>query len=976
MGKRIFGLGIIFLLPTLLIFSLRSTTLWMSEAGGSVVISEVAWAGTASGFTSDEWLELYNPTSMPINISGWTLRDSDASLDILLNGTVPALSFFLLERTDDTTVADMPADQIYTGSLLNSGDTLTLRDAGNQIIDSANSNGGAWPAGTGSPNYQTMERTDPLLPDSDSNWNNNDTITINGTNANGGIINGTPRQPNSSWNSSPAPNLIAGKTAPATAPPDSNISYNLTLTNNGNQTANTVLLTDSLPAGFSYVADNSSFPHTQPTPGTIVWQVGDLANNSSLSFVLTAYVPANSSGIVTNTVIGNAGNASPTIAHATTNITIQGNSSVLVNAVFYDGFLTNDLDEAVQLINLGTDPADISNWRLWDGVQDTNLPASLILPAGQTIWFANSATAFSQSFGFLPDYETAGTNPTVPDLPDSWLGLANSGDELILQDNAGTIVDVLVYKNGNTGQNGWQGNAVSPYNPTSISSRAEQIIYRKRDQTTGLPVPDSNRAEDWAQEPTDPINGRKILYPGWDLDPFFFPLHITQTAYLTVAIAPDNGYETLVAQLDTAQSSLQMTFHTFENIGVMNSLLSALNRGVAVTILLEGSPPGGMDDQQKYVCQQLEAAGGACWFMRSDDTTGVYNRYQFLHAKFILIDGVRVLISSENLSPNSLPDDDKSDGTFGRRGVLLITDAPDVVAHVQAIFDHDFDLPASATPPSTGHHDLVRWHAGTDAPSPGFVPITLTGGTTYTVRYAEPLVLHEQLPFELVQSPETSLRTVDSLLGLINRAGNNDTILVQQLNEPSHWGGSAGTPETDPNLRLSALLSAARRGAKVRVLLDEFITFGSNNETCDYLNNIARTEHINLACATANPTGLGIHNKMFLAEIAGKGYIHIGSINGSEQSNKGNRELALQVQSDQAYALLADMFERDYPHNVYIPISFNSFQGPADHLLISELLYDPPGIDDAEFCRDCEPYLPDDRFIEFCHWRCCFTHRF
>jgi hypothetical protein len=104
-----------------------------------------------------------------------------------------------------------------------------------------------------------------------------------------------------------------------------------------------------------------------------------------------------------------------------------------------------------------------------------------------------------------------------------------------------------------------------------------------------------------------------------------------------------------------------------------------------------------------------------------------------------------------------------------------------------------------------------------------------------------------------------------------------------------------------------------------------------------------------------NPTGLGLHNKMVLAEIDGRGYVHVGSLNGTEQSNKGNREVALQVQSDEAYAFLADLFVRDTPSAVYLPALFQKFQGAANHVLISEVLYDPPGPDDAEFVELANP---------------------
>jgi phosphatidylserine/phosphatidylglycerophosphate/cardiolipin synthase-like enzyme len=321
--------------------------------------------------------------------------------------------------------------------------------------------------------------------------------------------------------------------------------------------------------------------------------------------------------------------------------------------------------------------------------------------------------------------------------------------------------------------------------------------------------------------------------------------------------------------------------------------------------------------------------------MISDDTQEIFDRYRFIHAKFLLIDGQRVIISSENLSPNSLPDDDKSDGTFGRRGVVLITDAPGVVSHVQTIFDHDFD---TAT-----HVDLFRWNKSDPTyglPDPGFIP--------------NPATFTGQFGFELVQSPENALRDVDALLGLIGRAGSGDTIWVEQLSERPYWGESNSNASDDPNPRLEAYIAAARRGAKVRILLDEYFDSTtnavSNENTCLYVNAIALAERLKLECALNNPTGLGIHNKMVLAHINGQGYIHVGSINGTEQSNKGNRELAIQVQSDEAYELLTSMFIRDWPHRLYLPVLYNGYIRPAEYVLIGEELYNPSGAtDDSEF---------------------------
>ncbi len=70
-----------------------------------------------------------------------------------------------------------------------------------------------------------------------------------------------------------------------------------------------------------------------------------------------------------------------------------------------------------------------------------------------------------------------------------------------------------------------------------------------------------------------------------------------------------------------------------------------------------------------------------------------------------------------------------------------------------------------------------------------------------------------------------------------------------------------------------------------------------------YLVRTARDEGLDLEARLGDPTYLGLHNKMVLAHIGGRGYVHAGSINGSEAASKINRELALQVQSDDGIRL-------------------------------------------------------------------------
>lgn len=159
-----------------------------------IVINEVAWAGTGSStLSSDEWIELYNPGSTAINLAGWTLKDSSTTIN--LSGTIPAGGYFLLERDDNNTVSDIAADLIYTTmELNNSGEILTLYDPSGKSIDTANGNGGSWPAGSAS-TFGTMERAN-ITGESDSAWATNTGLKKNGKAANGTDILGTPKASN------------------------------------------------------------------------------------------------------------------------------------------------------------------------------------------------------------------------------------------------------------------------------------------------------------------------------------------------------------------------------------------------------------------------------------------------------------------------------------------------------------------------------------------------------------------------------------------------------------------------------------------------------------------------------------------------------------------------------------------------------------------------------------------------------------
>ncbi|MBK6432656.1 lamin tail domain-containing protein [Candidatus Amarolinea dominans] len=367
----------------------------------TVVINEVAWGGTAAS-SADEWMELFNPGDAPQSLDGWTLSTGDGRIAITLAGVLAPHGFFLLERTDDTTVSDIPADKIYTGDLLNSGASLFLRDNSGSLIDSANGNGGAWPAGSGSPGYFSMERMDPTAPDSDGNWAANNGVTRNGHDANGNPLNGTPRQPNSVYQ--PAPTATPTSPAPTVTP-----TASATVTPTGASTVTPTTTPTTTPTDASTPTVTSTPTATGvPTPTT------DPGATNTPTPTVTA--------IATDTPTPTATPAPP--------------HTIVINEVEYDTVQAgSDSDyEWFELYNTSGDALVLSGWRIGDNSSQDIIPDLTI--AGHGFVIVASSPQFHVNYPVVPA-PVVFLNNAIGN------GLGNSGDRLLLSDPAGLTVDGL-----------------------------------------------------------------------------------------------------------------------------------------------------------------------------------------------------------------------------------------------------------------------------------------------------------------------------------------------------------------------------------------------------------------------------------------------------------------------------------------------------------------------------------------------------
>ena len=229
-----------------------------------IILNEIAWMGslpvsgeTSLAVTNREWIELKNISGGIIDLSGWQVADSAGNLKIIFTSSTPvsANGFYLLER-GDVSVANIPADRIYSGALSNAGDMLAIFDPTCSASDLLDASFG-WPAGNNT-TKQTLERDADAL-----GWH---------TSASPG---GTPKAENSIVSTAPIIVGNAGTNQNETTPPASqtsttNATSSLLIEETSTPTSSLDQATSSNPNATSTVSTASATTTTSTVAGLTI----------------------------------------------------------------------------------------------------------------------------------------------------------------------------------------------------------------------------------------------------------------------------------------------------------------------------------------------------------------------------------------------------------------------------------------------------------------------------------------------------------------------------------------------------------------------------------------------------------------------------------------------------------------------------------------------------------------------------------
>jgi cardiolipin synthase A/B len=533
--------------------------------------------------------------------------------------------------------------------------------------------------------------------------------------------------------------------------------------------------------------------------------------------------------------------------------------AVLITEVYYFAF-SGKGDEYIAVSNAGPSAeVDLSGWGLSTGASGVAFPNGTVLAPGATARVTGNASDFLADAGFLPDLETRGSRPEVGQAVPSgkWPVMGNEGGAVELRDAGGRAVDVYAWGRPHNGT-GWSGPAAE------LLSRGV-LARRARDQAGGWP--DTNSSSDW------PAGGAVIGRSAFLAEAF-------DASKVTAFVSPDSSFQAVAGELDRARSSILLSVYQLESWPLAQRLAAACRRGVAVSVLMEGAPVEGVSDQERAVARLLHDSGAAVSFLASRPGSGVPDRYAYLHAKYCVIDNATSVVSSENWKATGLP----PDASFGNRGWGAVVESPGLAGYLSAVFFSDAN-PAM--------RDVIPYSpdGGTFGPPPaGFAPDVAVPKDGYRPLFPA-TAFGPGVRVRPVLSPDTSSSGNSSLLALIRSASR--TLLVEQLSCPAEWGSGASRRQSP---LLEAVVEAARRGVRVRLLLDGTYldpadSQEENADALNYLGYVAAAEGLDLQARLAKiPGTLKLHNKGAVADGA---LSLVSSINWGRNSVDENREVGL-----------------------------------------------------------------------------------
>lgn len=362
-----------------------------------------------------EWVEIYNQTNQPINLKNWTLRDRNSGIRISSNDLMLAGNSYLVISSDisinnfyvipsNVVVVNIPA-------LNNTGDDVVIRDQYGRRIDSL-----AYSPDWGGNNGTSLER---IRMDGTSTFSTNWESSLDPSGATPGKLNSViPKDFDLS--------VESVELDPASAMLGSSVVIKAEIFNKGELSAN--------GASVNYYIDLND--DGQLTQNELIGSqnVSNLSSGAT-TIVEQTFQPVSSGGynIFAEVIFAQDERPENNIDSEFLNVLPEPieRGVVVINEIMFAP--VGGEPEWIEVYNRTTQPYNLSGWRVRDLSSGGTINSSLVINPGEYAVIADDSS--------IADFYDMDVLWTVINLP----SLNNDGDELLLTDSFGTVVDSVAY---------------------------------------------------------------------------------------------------------------------------------------------------------------------------------------------------------------------------------------------------------------------------------------------------------------------------------------------------------------------------------------------------------------------------------------------------------------------------------------------------------------------------------------------------
>ena len=493
-------------------------------------------------------------------------------------------------------------------------------------------------------------------------------------------------------------------------------------------------------------------------------------------------------------------------------------------------------------------------------------PNNTILRANSKLILSENASSYCWEIGKNPDFEyNYDSNKIIPQMISSKkFIMSNKGKAISLKDTYNHTIDFVTYGNDSYFNRYWNGRSI-PFSGVGV------ILRRNQDEDGKLI--DTNTSYDW-------INPRRY---GIGQSDFSYE-NILFTGEITTFVSPDCSFQAIVKELRNANDSIYLNIYEFTDPFLCDMLIDALLRNVSVYIFLEGSPIGGISDEEKFILYRIVNYGGNIRFIVNDAENDVYARYVFNHGKYLIIDNKTVIIESCNWAKTGIP----KNPSYGNREWGIIIRNNLTAKYFLNVFLEDWDA---------NRCDSYSFDKMNLSVSIEYYIDDSTYKGPYEPQFESKSFMgnYSIIP---VLSPDNSLKAICNMI-----KSSKESIYVEQLYIYKEWNNRI-------NPFIGELVNKAKQGVDVKVILNYNPTYEGTNEICNITKHYLEENGIDVKFLYTNWSYFSnVHNKGLIVDNKS---VLISSINWNENSVTRNREIGIIIEDNEVAKYYSDVFFYDW----------------------------------------------------------------